>query len=311
MRDADRWGGLEVRHLRAFAAVVDEGSFARAARRLGYTQSGVSQQIFALERIVGAQLLLRHPGGRRPLRLTEQGEVVLAHARALLARVGATQADLDALAAGSSGELSVVTIQSIGAHVLPAVLGRFRTEAPRVRVGISEARAVEQLLGAVESGDADVGFTALPVPDGPFEVHPLLEDPYVLVTGVDCRERELSDLGGRRLLGVRGCLHDELVHQLLIAEGIVPAAIERYDDNGLIQALAAAGEGVAVVPHLVVDLADPRITVYLLPELPARQLVAIVHGDRRPPTALERFLATVLDVCAELKRTDVRRLSVA
>jgi DNA-binding transcriptional LysR family regulator len=62
MRDADGWGALEVRHVRAFATVVDEGSFSRAARELGYTQSAISQQIGALERIVGGSVLRRPRG---------------------------------------------------------------------------------------------------------------------------------------------------------------------------------------------------------------------------------------------------------
>ena len=84
MGNADGWGALEVRHVRAFATVVDEGSFSRAARELGYTQSAVSQQIVALERIVGAPVLRRPPGGRRPPELTDAGRIVLAHARPLL-----------------------------------------------------------------------------------------------------------------------------------------------------------------------------------------------------------------------------------
>ena len=59
MRNADSWGALEVRHVRAFAAVVDEGTFSAAARSLGYTQSAVSQQIGSLERIVGVPVLHR------------------------------------------------------------------------------------------------------------------------------------------------------------------------------------------------------------------------------------------------------------
>jgi DNA-binding transcriptional LysR family regulator len=301
MKDADGWNGLEIRHLRAFAAVVDEGSFAGAARALGYTQSGVSQQIFALERMTGVPLLIRPPGGRRPLSLTEEGRVLLSHARALLARVSATQADLAALAAGASGQLTVVTIQSIGAQILPRVLARFRETHSGVQVGIVEALAADALLRIVERGEADVGFSALPVADGPFEVRELLSDPYVLVTSADRDERELADLDGARLLGIRGCHHDQLVEQRLLGEGIVPAGIERFDDNGMIQALVAAGQGVAVVPRLVVDLDDPRVVAHPMPELPARRLVAVTHRDRQPPRALASFLDTTVEECASLE----------
>lgn len=60
---------IELRHLAAMTAIVEEGSFGRAAVRLGYTQSTVSQQVAALERAVGGPVFDR-PGGPRPVRLT-------------------------------------------------------------------------------------------------------------------------------------------------------------------------------------------------------------------------------------------------
>src|SRR5437870_5109363 len=75
----DSWLGLELRHLVALKALADEGSFGRAATRLGYTQSAISQQIASLERIVG-QRLVERPGGPRPISLTDAGRLLLRHA---------------------------------------------------------------------------------------------------------------------------------------------------------------------------------------------------------------------------------------
>jgi len=63
--------GLELRHLVALKALAEEGSFGRAATRLGYTQSAISQQIATLERIVGQRVVDR-PGGPRPISLTRE-----------------------------------------------------------------------------------------------------------------------------------------------------------------------------------------------------------------------------------------------
>jgi len=298
MKRSNGWESLEVRHLRAFAAVAEHGSFIAAANELGYTQSAVSQQLRTLERIVGRALFHRHPGGRRPVELTDTGQLLLAHAAGILARVQATQADLAALEAGEQGRLTLATIQSIGARILPAVLAAYRTTHPLVEVEIREMTTVAPLLAAVENGAVDVGFTALPIPEGPFEVRPLISDPYVLVAGVGDPARELSDLHGRRMIGVRGCQHDRLIEERLLAEGTAPASVDRFDDNGMIQELVAAGAGVAVVPELTINPGDPRIAVHAVPELPSRRLVAVVHAERRIGPAVAQLVRTATAVCA-------------
>jgi molybdate transport repressor ModE-like protein len=298
MRNADCWEALEVRHLRAFAAVADTGSFAEAARELGYTQSAISQQILALERIVGAPVLRRHPGGRRPAELTETGRVLLAHGRPLLARVQAAQADLAGLALGEAGRVAVGTIQSFGAQILPGVLARYRAVHPGVDVEIRQSIDVDELFDGVESGELDLCFTVQPVAEGPFEARELFEDPFVLVTPAGAPERGLRDLAGKRLL--LSCAHERrAVEARLVADGIVAASYSRFDDNGMIQALVAAGEGIAVVPRLTVDRGDERVAVHSIPELPARSLVAVWHRDRQLSQSARRFADAAIELCTE------------
>ena len=95
------WIGVELRHFVALDAVASEASFNRAAAKLGYTQSAISQQIAALERVVGERLIDR-PGGSQPVRLTRAGEIVMEHAHAIGARLASAQADLKSLKPGIS-----------------------------------------------------------------------------------------------------------------------------------------------------------------------------------------------------------------
>jgi DNA-binding transcriptional LysR family regulator len=106
----------------------------------------------------------------------------------------------------------------------------------------------------------------------------------------------LADLDDARVL-VSCDYERQLVEARLLADGIAPAGYSRFDDNGLIQALAAAGEGVAVVPRLTVDLDDPRIEVHDLPDLPPRQLVAMWHRDRHLGATTRAFLDAAGEVC--------------
>ena len=140
--EPDSWLGVEVRHLAALQALAAEHSFGRAARRLGYTQSAVSQQIATLERIVGERLVER-PGGPRPVSLTEAGELLLRHAESIVARLKAAQADLHALRAGEVGTLRIGVFQSVGARVLPEIMRRFNEQWPHIDVQLHTGRSLE------------------------------------------------------------------------------------------------------------------------------------------------------------------------
>src|SRR5215212_738479 len=126
MNQANGLTGAELRHL---ATLVEEGSFARAADRLGYTQSALSQQIRALERIVGMRLLERRTG-RSPLGPTDAGALLLRHADRIAASLHAADADLAALREGTEGTLKVGTFQTVGTGLLPTLLARFAVAHP-------------------------------------------------------------------------------------------------------------------------------------------------------------------------------------
>ncbi len=136
--EPDQWLGVELRHLAALQAIAEHGSFGRAATALGYTQSAVSQQIATLERIGGPRLVER-PGGPRPVELTEAGRLLLTHAEAIVARLQAAHADMEALQAGEAGTLRVGAFQSAGARILPELLRRYTAAWPRVAISLEEA----------------------------------------------------------------------------------------------------------------------------------------------------------------------------
>src|SRR5438045_7427973 len=138
--EPDRWLGIELRHFLAPEAGAREGSFGKAAAKLGYTQSAVSEQSAALERIVG-QRLVERPGGPKPVSLTEAGRLLLTHADAIAARVAAAQADLTALGEGQAGTLRVGVFQSVGQRILPELMRRCVASWPQGDVALTGSAA--------------------------------------------------------------------------------------------------------------------------------------------------------------------------
>jgi DNA-binding transcriptional LysR family regulator len=304
--EPDRWLGVELRHLAALQAVAEEGSFGRAATRLGYTQSAVSQQIATLERLVGAQLVER-PGGPRPVSITEAGSVLLRHADGIIARLRAAQADLAALQDGTAGSLRVGTYQSVGARVLPEVMQRFSTAHPHVDVQLSESED-GALLRQVEAGDLDLTFIQLPLPDGPFEAIELLRDPHMLVVPAGSPlatgpAPSLREVAAMPLISYRTCTSGHQVEAQLRMRDSSPEIVFRSDDNGTMQGMVAAGVGVALMPALAVDLADPRTrAVDMSGKVPPRLIGVAWHRDRLQSVAARSFIDLASEVCAELAR---------
>lgn len=295
---------IELRHLAALRAVAEEGTFGRAAVKLGYTQSAVSQQVAALERIVGVKLLER-PGGPRKVTLTQAGRMLLTHADAIMARLHAAEADLTALADGEAGPLRIGTYQSVGNRILPSVLRRFGEAWPQIEIELVESSVDDELLAEVERGGLDLAFTMLPAPAGPYTTVELMRDPYVLIVPAGSplarREPSLKEIGAQPLIGNRLCRSVEQLHTHLRSRGVTPHVVFRSDDNGTVQGVVAAGLGVALVPRLTVDEADAAIEVVDLGgRVPDRVIGIAWHADRVRTAAAEAFVELAAEVCAEL-----------
>jgi DNA-binding transcriptional LysR family regulator len=277
-------------------AIAEHGTFGRAGKELGYTQSAISQQIATLERIVG-QRLIERPGGPRPVALTEGGELLLRHADAIAARLQAAQADLAALDAGDAGPLRIGTYQSVGARVLPALLREFVEEWPQIEITLRESTDDRELTQLVERGGLDITFVVLPLEPGPYEAVELFRDPYVLVVPAGSplagRERppSLREIIDHPLISYRTCRTTEHVVDRLCQTGRDPNIVFRSDENGTIQGLVAAGVGIALMPRLTVEPTDEAIEVIDLGDrLPPRLIGIAWHRDRRRTPAAQAFV---------------------
>jgi DNA-binding transcriptional LysR family regulator len=300
-----QWPGLQIRHLAALTALAQEGSFGRAAERLGYTQSAISQQIAALERSVGQQLVER-PAGTRPARLTPAGHLLEEHAEAILSRLSAARADLARLAPAGRATLHLGTYQSVGACILPASLRRFTPEWPHVSILLTESNSDEDLLLLLERGQIDLSFAVLPLAEGPFEWVELMRDPYILIVpaGSPLADRSepvrAAEVATLDLIGFRECRSVHAAEDQLIARGVLPRIVFRTNDNRTMHGLVAAGLGAALVPQLAYEPREEEVVALPLEAdlLPPRIVALAWHRDRHLDPEIEGFIEAVRACCA-------------
>ena len=301
------WLGVELRHLVALRAVAQEQSFKGAARRLGYSQSAVSQQIAMLERLVGQTLLERSTGGRA-VSLTAAGSLLLKHAEAIAARITTAKAEMDALAVGRVGVVRVGAFQTPGAKILPEALKRLLAQRPGVSVDMRESIGDLELLEQLERGLLDLTFAVLPLPEGPFEWAELVVDPFTALVSTRSplakrAEISLEELGGLPLVCFRSCRITQIALDDLRAEGIEPTIVFRSDQNEVIQGAVATGVATAFMPSLSADERDPRTKLLrIVPEVPPRVIAAAWRADRPLAPQAAALVDAAREVCRELTR---------
>ena len=145
---------MELRELRAFVTVVEEGGVSAAARRLHVSQSALSQTMRSIERQLGQQLLVRDHAGARP---TEPGAVLLREARAVIARYDQMMATVAGPSRNVAGHLRVGVPLEFPVDLLPAALSRLAAEYPDTTVELLHSSSASQ-LAAVRSGELEVAL---------------------------------------------------------------------------------------------------------------------------------------------------------
>src|SRR5687768_5622538 len=146
---------LDVKRLRVLREVAAKGSFSAAPEPLAYTQSAVSQQIAALEREAGTQLVERSARG---VRLTDAGRALVDHADVILARLADAEAELEAIAGLRGGHLRLCSFPSAGATLMPPAIARFRERHPGVQLTLEPAEP-DDGVARLRSGEADIALT--------------------------------------------------------------------------------------------------------------------------------------------------------
>jgi DNA-binding transcriptional LysR family regulator len=293
----------ELKQLRVLRAVAEAGSFSAAAQRLNYTQPAVSRIVAALERELGAVLVER---ACRPVRLTDAGAALVRHADDVFARLSSARSEIEAITQAKAGTVAVGTFGSAAAAFVVDALCEFRKRHPGVRVSIVEGMP-SATVRRLRAGELDLAvvfdFPAASedIGDG-LELHHLLDQPFDIVLHPShplAGEKQVrpADLADENWL-----LQDfgpesptlRLIGRMCAAGGFEPRVAFRVNDCQVILAMVAAGEGVSILPRLMLDPLHADVVVKPVEgDAPTQRVAAVRLPTRYLAPATAEFLVVL------------------
>jgi DNA-binding transcriptional LysR family regulator len=278
---------IDVRRLRIFVAVAEEGSFTAAAQRLYLTQSAVSQQMSVFEREVGLALLRRMPRG---VTLTPAGEALVVRAGKLFGEISAIEQELRTFGENQQ-EVRIGAFATAGLELLPQALKSFKALRPDIRV-LLKSVPTEDVTARLRDGDIQVLLTweydFAPQPlDRTLAQLRLPDDPLLVVLAADHPLAGRAEVAPAELANERWVVrthrapYENAYETMCRIAGFEPDIAFRTDDYQALQGLVAAGMGVSLAPALsltphrddvvTLPLSEPtftrRVTALTLPEV--------------------------------------------
>ncbi len=294
---------IELRHLLTLRAVAEAGTFAKAAGRLGYTQSAVSQQIAVLERMVGCPLFDRPKGPKPPL-LTAAGRLVVEHGREIERSVESLSRALEDMAAGRSGRLRLGTFPSISSRIVPDVVALMKQQAPDVAIELVEEDVKVSTVQRLHDGEIDICFLVSEYPGLTQQL--VLEDHHVVITqagrATESSTIPLSEVMSEPILGMPAAdVCSVFLEDGLRRLGYKPSWTYRSADNSTVQSMARSGLGRGLMPMLTVDTTDTEV-VFQRPDppLPVRKVYLSRLESRTLSPAEELFWDLAVRVSSEV-----------
>lgn len=288
---------LSLDRLRAFAHVVELGSFSAAAERLEVTQPAISLQVRQLEQDVGVCLVERV--GRR-VTPTAAGEELLGHARRIDASVSEALEAMTRHATGVIGRVRLGTGATACIYFLPRVLRTLRLKFPSLNIVVSTGSTAD-MLKALEDNTIDIGLVTMPAPGKIFDVRPIVDDEFVAIASRDGRASLPSKVTPAVLaehpvvLYQSGAHTRQLIDQWAMRAGVSLKPVMELGSVEAIKELVGAGLGWSVVPSLALPTAAAgrkTVTRPLSPRL-FRKLALVLRRDKPLQRGLREVIGAV------------------
>lgn len=279
----------------ALLKTIELGSFTKAAGELGYTQSGISHMLAALERECGCTLLYRDRSG---VRLSSDGEVLLPFFRTVDTAQKELLAKLGELQGLESGFISIGTVTSVSVHWLPSIIQEFHQAHPHIQFRLRYGADYVEIEKWLSEGLVDCGFIGLPGTYPNLNLTLLQRDAFVAVVprqhplaGRD--SVSLTELAEYPFIRMEEG-NDNEIAALFSDSGLQPKVCLTAWDNQTVLAMVSKGLGVSVLTELI--LTDVPYDVVSLPLSPPayRDLALATRRDGDLTAATQAFISTAL-----------------
>ncbi len=292
---------MKLSQIRALVMVAKCGKFSEAAIELELTQPTVSHAIAALESELGIQLLFR---GSKGVSLTPAGESILVHCYRVLESLENIRQEANRHKSLDSGKIRISTFRGAAAQLLPKIKASFKIKHPQIEVQIAEEKDCPQVEQAIRQGEADLGFTTLPVSED-LETIEIIKDDYIVLlppnsADRDCASRtpraECTKLSWEQLTSIpiisypdRNSCYNAIASYFKDA-GYKFQPCEQVRESDTIINLVATASGAAILPELSVFHVPEGVKVCQLPTTLQRVVVAATLAERDLPHAVWAFL---------------------
>lgn len=283
---------MDINKYALFADIAETKNFTKSGERMGYTQSGVSHVLKAMEAELGFPLFLRD---RRGVSLTSEAETLLPLVRNLLSvneHLEQTAASLNGL---EIGHLAIASFASISCNWLPDVIRAFRKECPGIEIELLEG-STDEILGWLHNSRVDFGLLSRRN-IGTLEWLPLYKDPLVAIFPRNFYLNGMSSFPIEAFTDMPFIISaldvDYDIHDAIQEAKISPRIRVSSKDDHVITSMVASGLGVSILSRLTVESAGDSIQYLPLQPGFFRELGIGLRSQKDLSPAARRFITLV------------------
>lgn len=247
---------MELRQIKYFLAVAEEGQITKAAEQLHITQPPLSQQIILLEKELGVQLIERT---RKNIKLTEAGTIFYNRAEQIMELIKAAVGEVQEAASGLRGKLAIGTITSSGRSLIPEYIQKFHYAYPQISFDLHQGDS-RRIMDLLNTGIIEIGLVRLPI-DTSLYNHIVLSDERMMAVALpdmiateDNKEFELEIIKDKSILIARR--YEQSFIDCCLEAGFEPNVLCISDDVTPLMIWAKLGLGVAILPEGAVNLIE-------------------------------------------------------